>query len=181
MHIKTNVELSSVQIAILAICPLITVVGSVSDAVYFVVGTAICLLLSQLFCWIFNKYMGNAVKVFVCALTSAFVVVMGTYIAREMFSVTLSENMYYIIFSAVVMSSDFIYFRHKAATNHTILNFFKVVFIYSLVLFVFSFIKEFLTMGTVLGKRLLGYDGYGFFNTVASDFLILGILCALFD
>ena len=44
MHIKTNVELSSVQIAILAICPLITVVGTVTDALYFMAGTAICLL-----------------------------------------------------------------------------------------------------------------------------------------
>lgn len=181
MHIKTNVELSSVQIAILAICPLITVVGTVTDALYFMAGTAICLLISQLFCWIFNKYMGNAVKIFVCALTSSFVVVMGSYVAREIFSLTLNENIYFIIFSSVVMSSDFIYFRHKAAINHTIINFIKVVFIYSLILFVFALLKEFLTLGTVFGSKLFGYDGYGFFDTVASDFLLLGMLCVLFD
>lgn len=181
MHIKTNIEPSSVQLAVLSICPLITVIGGVNQAVEFIVGTAICLFLSQLICWMFNRFLGNAVKVFACALTSAFVVVFGTFLLREKFSYVVDVNIYYIIFSSVILSSDFIYFRHKAAVNHTVVHFIRLIFTYSIILFVFAFVKEFLSEGTIFGVRYLKYNGIGFFATVASDFLVLGLLCAVFD
>ena len=181
MHIKTNVELSSVQLAILAICPLISVIGGVVDALYFMIGTTLCLIISHFFCWIFNKYMGNAVKIFVCAITSSFVVVMGSYVAREVLNIALNSNIYFAIFSSVVMSADFIYFRHKAMINHPIVNFIKAIFIFAFLLFVFSFVKEFLAYGKIFGKQITSYSGFGFFNTIASDFLLLGLMCFLFD
>jgi hypothetical protein len=79
------------------------------------------------------------------------------------------------------MSSDFIYFRHKAAVNHTVVHFIRLIFTYSIILFVFAFVKEFLSEGTIFGVRYLKYNGIGFFATVASDFLVLGLLCAVFD
>lgn len=181
MHIKTNVELSSVQLAILAVCPLITVVSGVSECLYFMAGTILCLLVSQLLCWLFNKYMGTAVKIFVCAITSSFVVVMGSFLMRKFFDITLAEDIYFVIFSSVVMSADFIYFRHKATTNHTVFNFLKAIFIFALVLFTFAFVKEFLAFGTMFDKQLFAYSGFGFFETIASDLLILGLLCFLYD
>ena len=109
MHIKTNIELSSVQIAVLAICPLISVIGGVVDALYFAVGTTICLLLSQLFCWIFNKYVSNSIKIFVSALCASFVVVMGGHFSKEIFNIVLGDDFYFIIFSTIVLCSDFVY------------------------------------------------------------------------
>ena len=181
MHIKTNIELSSVQIAVLAICPLIGVVGGAVDILYFLAGTFVCVFLSQLFCWIFNKYMTNSVKIFTCALISSFVVVMGLYVTKEIFNIVLDDNMYFIIFSSVVLCSDFIYYRHKAAVNHPFVNLIKILLIFSLIGFVFAFIREFLAFGTIFGKSVTRYLGFAFFETVASDFFILGILCFAFD
>ena len=33
----------------------------------------------------------------------------------------------------------------------------------------------------MFGKQITSYSGFGFFNTIASDFLLLGLMCFLFD
>ena len=82
MHIKTNVEHSPVQIIVLAMCPLIFALSNVSEAIFFLCGTILCLIISQLFLMIFNRYLSNDVKALLTAIISAMIVAVATVAVR---------------------------------------------------------------------------------------------------
>ena len=181
MHIKTNIEHSPVQIIVLAICPLLLVVSSVNEAVFFVCGTIICLLISQLFLMMFNKYLNNNVKAMLTAIISAFLVIVSTILVKDFTQYQIPENAYFIIFSTTVISAEFIYFRNKAVTKHYFLYIFKIIFIFTLLTFVYALIKEFLAFGTIYKKQLLKFAGAKFCQSMIFNLLLLATLCALFD
>lgn len=181
MHIKTNIERSSVQIIVLAICPLLLVVSSVNDAILFVAGTVICLLISQIFLLLFNKYLSNNVKAMLTAIISSLLVIVASILIKDYTDKTLPETAYFIIFSTTVLSAEFIYFRNKALTRHYFFSIFKILFIFALLMFVYAVIKEFLAFGTIYGKQLFKYAGNSFCKTMIFNLLLLGLLCALFD
>lgn len=181
MHIKTNIEHSPVQIIVLAICPLLLVVSSVNEAVFFVCGTIICLLISQLFLMMFNKYLNNNVKAMLTAIISAFLVIVSTILVKDFTQYQMPENAYFIIFSTTVISAEFIYFRNKAVTKHYLLYIFKIIFIFALLTFVYALIKEFLAFGTIYKKQLFKFAGAKFCKSMIFNLLLLATLCALFD
>lgn len=181
MHIKTNIEHSPVQIIVLAICPLLLVVSSVNEAVFFVCGTIICLLISQLFLMLFNKYLNNNVKAMLTAIISAFLVIVSTILVKDFTQYQMPENAYFIIFSTTVISAEFIYFRNKAVTKHYLLYIFKIIFIFALLTFVYALIKEFLAFGTIYKKQLFKFAGVKFCKSMIFNLLLLATLCALFD
>lgn len=181
MHIKTNIEHSPVQIIVLAICPLLLVVSSVNEAVFFVCGTIICLLISQLFLMMFNKYLNNNVKAMLTAIISAFLIIVSTILVKDFTQYQMPENAYFIIFSTTVISAEFIYFRNKAVTKHYLLYIFKIIFIFALLTFVYALIKEFLAFGTIYKKQLFKFAGAKFCKSMIFNLLLLATLCALFD
>lgn len=181
MHIKTNIEHSPVQIIVLAICPLLLVVSSVNEAVFFVCGTIICLLISQLFLMMFNKYLNNNVKAMLTAIISAFLIIVSTILVKDFTQYQMPENAYFIIFSTTVISAEFIYFRNKAVAKHYFLYIFKIIFIFALLTFVYALIKEFLAFGTIYKKQLFKFAGVKFCKSMIFNLLLLATLCALFD
>ncbi len=181
MHIKTNIEHSSVQIIVLAICPLLMAVSSVDEAVFFVCGTAICLLVSQLFLMIFNKYLTNNVKAMLTAIISAMLVTVAIILVKENTDKVLPENSYFIIFSTTILSAEFIYFRNKATTKHYFMSILKILFIFALITGVYAVIKEFLAFGSIYGKQLFKFSGVEFCRLIIFDLILLASLCAIFD
>ena len=181
MHIKTNIEHSSVQIIVLAICPLLLVVSSVNDAVFYVAGTVICLLISQIFLLMFNKYLSNNVKAMLTAIISSLLVIVASILVKQYTDKVLPETAFFVIFSTTVLSAEFIYFRNKALIKHYFFNILKILFIFALLMFVYSVIKEFLAFGSIYGKQLFKYAGNSFCKTMIFNLLLLGLLCALFD
>ena len=181
MHIKTNIEGSSVQIAVLAICPLITVINSVNDALFFVAMTVLCVILSQLFCLIFNKYLSKNIKTMLTAIISAFLVVIVEILAKEQMGKTLPANAFFVVFSATVLSLEFNYFKIKARTKFFMLSVLKSSLIFAVISFVFAIIKEFLSSGMIYGYSLFEFKGLEFFGGVVFSLILLGFLCFLFD
>ena len=74
MHIKTNIEHNMVQIIVLAICPLILVVNTMTQGLFFIVSTILCFVLSSFLCGLLNKYFSRNVKIFVTAVLSSFII-----------------------------------------------------------------------------------------------------------
>lgn len=181
MHIKTNIEHSSVQIIVLAICPLLLVVSSVNDAVLFVCGTVLCLLISQMFINLFNKYLSNNVKAMLTAIISALLVIVATILVKEKTDKVLPDNFYFVIFSTTILNAEFIYFNNRALTKHYFFSILKNLLVFALITFMYALIKEFLAFGTIYGKQLFTFSGVKFFETMIFNLLLLATLCAGFD
>ena len=181
MHLKTNIEHSPVQIITLAICPLLLAVSSVNDAILMISGTIICLIISQLFLIIFNRYLNNDVKTLLTALVSAMVVAILSITIKEFTDKILPENAYLMVFSATILNAEFIYFNNKALTKHYFLNILKILIIFSLMLAFYSVVKEFMAFGSIYGKNLFEFSGFEFCKTIIFDLLWLASLCAIAD
>ena len=181
MHLKTNVEHSSVQIIVLAICPFLLAMTSVNDAVFYLSGTAICLIVSQFFLTIFNRYLTNDVKALLTALISAMIITVGSIAVKEFTDKVMPDNSYLIIFSATILNAEFIYFSNKALKKHYFFNIFKNLVIFAVIMCVFAAIKEFMSFGSIFEKQLFKFDGFAFCETIIFDLLLLASLCAVFD
>lgn len=181
MHIKTNIEHSSVQIIVLAICPLLMVVSTINQAIFYMSGTILCLLVSQIFITIFNRFLNNNVKTMLTALISALIVTASMILVKEYTNKVMPETSYFIIFSTVILNAEFVYFRNKAVMRHYFFSILKIIFIYALLGFVYATIKEFTSFGTLFDYRLLNFDGFKFCSTMMFDLVLLALLCAVFD
>ncbi len=181
MHIKTNIEHSSVQIIVLALCPLLLVVSSMIDALFFMCGTILCLFLSQIVILIFNRYLANNVKAMLTALISALVVVVSSILIKDMTDKVLPETSYFLIFSTTILNAEFIYFRNKAVTKHYFFSIFKISFIFTLLFMMYAVIKEFMAFGTLMEKQIFSFAGFEFCKTMIFNLLLMACLCALFD
>ena len=181
MHIKTNIEHSSVQIIVLAMCPLLMVVSTINQAIFYMSGTILCLLVSQIFITIFNRFLSNNVKSMLTALISALIVTASMILVKEYTNKVMPETSYFIVFSTVILNAEFIYFRNKAVMKHYFFSILKIVFIYALLGFVYSAIKEFTAFGTLFDHRLLNFTGFKFCGTMIFNLVLLALLCAVFD
>ena len=181
MHIKTNIEHSPVQIIVLAICPLLFAMSTVNEAVFFLCGTIICLIISQLFLMIFNRYLTNDIKALLTAIISAMLIAVASMAVKEYTDKVLPDNSYLIIFSTTILNAEFIYFSSKALKRHYFLNILKNLIIFSAIMLVYSVFKEFLSFGKVCDKQLFKFDGFSFCQTIIFDLFWIAGLCALFD
>lgn len=181
MHIKTNIEHSTVQIIVLAFCPLLLVISSVNDALFFMSGTILCLLISQIVITLFNRYLSNNVKAMLTAIISALLVIVSTILVKDLTDKVLPETSYFIIFSTVILNAEFIYFRSKAVMKYYFFSILRMIFIYVLLGFVYAVIKEFMAYGTLFKMGLPNFLGFEFCRTIIFDLMLLASLCALFD
>ena len=181
MHIKTNIEHSPVQIIVLAFCPLLMVISSVNDALFFMSGTILCLLISQIVIAIFNRYLSNNVKSMLTAIISALIVTVAMILVKDMTDKILPETSYFIIFSTVILNAEFIYFRNKAVMKYYFFSILRIIFIYALLGFVYAVIKEFMAYGTMFKAGFPSFSGFEFCRTIIFDLMVLASLCALFD
>lgn len=181
MHIRTNIELSYIQIIILAICPLFVCVYSLESAIYLALITIACYLISAFVCFVFNKYMGNSIKIFVTAFLSAFVVTLLNLLIEEngFLGLKASNNYYFAIISAIIMSTDNVYIETKASVNNFFIKIFRSMLAFACILIGFGVIKEFLAFGTIFNKKLFAYSGYEFFATIVFDYVFMGLVCAI--
>lgn len=181
MHVKTNIEHSSVQIIVLAICPLMLAISTIYDAIFFLSGTILCLLISQLFLAVFNKYLSNNVKAMLTAIISSLIIIVATILIKEYTAKTLPENAYLIIFSTTILSAEFIYYREKASSRHYFLDILKYILIFSLLVVIFAAIEEFMAFGTIIDKKIFNFSGFEFCRTIIFDLILLASLCTIFD
>lgn len=181
MHLKTNIEHSPVQIIVLAMCPLMLAIASVNDAILMLAGTIICLVVSQLFLIIFNRYLNNDVKTLLTAIISAMIVIVGSILIKEKTDKVLPDNAYLMVFSATILNAEFIYFNNKAMKKHYFFNILKILLIFSVMLVLYAGLKEFLSLGSIYGKKWFKFSGFSFCKTIIFDLLWLATLCAIFD
>ncbi len=181
MHIRVNIELSYIQIVMLAICPLFLIVNTVEYALYFAVATAICYLLSAFICYVFNKYLSNSVKIFITAILSTFIITMINFLIEEyaFLNLTVSNNYYFVVISTIVLSTDTSYVETKALVDNYFVKVLRSALAFGLFLIGFAIIKEFLAFGTIYNKQLFKYSGFEFFETITFDFILLGIISAI--
>ncbi len=181
MHLKTNIEHSPVQIIVLAICPLMLAISTVSDAILMLSGTVICLVISQLFLTIFNRYLNNNVKTLLTAIISAMIVAIVAILIKEKTDKVLPDNAYLMVFSTTILNAEFIYFNSKALKKHYFFNILKILLIFSVMMVLYSALKEFMSLGSIFGKKWFGFSGFSFCKTIIFDLLWLATLCAIFD
>jgi len=181
MHLKTNIEHSPVQIIVLAMCPLMLAIASVNDAFLMLSGTIICLVVSQLFLTLFNRYLSNDVKTLLTAIISAMIVIIASILIKEKTDKVLPDNAYLMVFSATILNAEFIYFNNKAMKKHYFFNILKILLIFSVMLVLYAALKEFLSLGSIYGKKWFKFSGFAFCKTIIFDLIWLATLCAIFD
>jgi len=109
-------------------------------------------------------------------------VVIATIVAKQNYNIVLNPNAYFIIFSTVVLSVEFYYFKGIALIKHFAFNNLKTMFLFALVSFVFAGIKEFLAFGKLYGKTIFSsFSGVEFFGSIVFSLILLAVLCFLFD
>ena len=74
MHIRTNLEANVIHFVTLAICPLLVITLTLENSLFFIVTTAISILISAFVCSVFNKYLSKTMKIFITTILSTFIV-----------------------------------------------------------------------------------------------------------
>ncbi len=181
MHIRTNIELSYIQIVMLAICPLFMIVNTLEYALYFAIATVVCYLLSAFVCFVFNKYLSHSLKIFITAILSSFIITMLNFFIEEysFLNLTVSNNYYFVVISTIILSTDNSYIETKALEDNFFLKLLRSALAFTAFLVLFGIVKEFLAFGTIYGKKLFVYSGFEFFSTIVFDFILLGVICAI--
>ena len=183
MHIKSNIELNLVHLATLAICPLLTVLVDAKMGLFFTAATIVCFLSSAFVCFVFNKYLSRTMKIFITALFSTFVVTMINFVLDHFgwFGLVSDDINYFAVLSTIVLSIDIYYIDTKATSNHYFGRVLLCVAVFAVLTLTFAFVKEFLSFGTILSKKLFAFDGIVFFETITFGFIWLGLVCAFVD
>ena len=181
MHIKSNIEHNVIDVVILAICPLLLVMNNANAALYYILATAFCYLVSALFCLALNKYLSKTMKVFVTAVLSTFLITIFNYLITHynILGIEPNDNNYYAVLSTIILSIDVYYIDIKAAVNNFFLRILNSALIFAVVSFVYVIVKEFLSLGTIFGWKPFVYSGYAFFETITFNFIWLALLCAI--
>ena len=181
MHIRTNVELSFIHIVVLAICPLMLIMTSATQALYFISATIACFLISTVICMMFNKYLNNNVKVFLTALISVFLITMFNFAVEKYQILGLKEtfsNSYFAVISVIILSIDSIFIHTKAnSSSRFFMKYARLIFVFAMLTMIYAIGKEFLAFGTIFEKRPFIYKGYEFFKLITFDFIWLGLIC----
>ena len=180
MHLRTNIEMSFVHIAILALCPLMFVMEHADYALYFILATCACYFISALVCLVFNKFFSRSVKVFVTAILSVFIVTLLDVVIEQFsllgLTMAVHEDGAFAIISTTILSIDITYINTKAVAKNYFWKILRAMFVFAVMGFVYSIVKEFLAFGTVFGNRMFGFTGHAFCKTMAFNWLWMGII-----
>lgn len=181
MHIKSNIELNIVHLAVLAVCPLMFITANSTQALFYVVATAVCFLVSVFVCSVFNKYLSQSIKIFITAILSTFLITIFNLLLDKVNILNLkaSDSNFYAVLSTIVLCVDIYYIDTKARHKKYFSNIMSAIFTFAMITMVFIVVKEFLSLGTLFEKQLFKFNGYEFFGGVTFNLLWLGLLCAL--
>ena len=181
MHIKTNIEMSFVQLVILAICPLLFVVNNAYEMLYYSIVVCACFLIGAFVCFVFNKFMSKSIKVFITALLSTFMITIFNYFVdtNQLFGLVVKDQGFFAVISTIILSANIIYIDIKASTNHYFYKILRTAFVFVLLTVIYGVIKEFLAFGTLFRFKFFNFSGFSFFASVTFNFVLLGVICAL--
>lgn len=181
MHLKTNIEMSFVHIAILALCPLMFMMEHLDYAVYFILATCVCYFISAIVCLMFNKFFSRSVKVFVTAILSVFIVTLFDFVieSKALFGWTMAvhEQGAFAVISTTILSIDITYINTKAVAKNYLWKILRAMIVFAVMGFVYSTVKEFLAFGTIYKSQIFeGFPGHAFCRTMAFNWLWMGII-----
>lgn len=180
MHIKTNIEMTFIHFVILAICPLLLVVQSVNDAVYYMAAVTVCFLVCAFICFVFHRYFSKTVKVFVTAILSTFLLTIFNYYvdANNYFGLTITNDGFLAVISTMILSADIIYVDNQTASNNYFLKILRTVFVFALITFIYAVVKEFLAYGTIFTKSVTAYSGLSFFRRITFNLVWISVIAS---
>lgn len=184
MHIKTNIEHNMIQIIILAVCPLLMVVSSLTQALFFAVATTICFCVSAFVCGMFNKFFSRNIKIFVTAVLSSFIITIIDVILRQKpkFGLETNDDCFYAVLSTICLCLDVYFIDSNSVIK---LHMFKTIItcgIFSGILMLYALIVELLGSGSVFGGKIFNVGSSGaFFSSITFKLILLGIIAVAAD
>ncbi len=183
MHVKTNIEHNIIQVAVLAICPLLLVVQTTTQALFYMIATSICFLISSIVCFVFSKFMSRNVKIFITAILSTFIITIVNLLLSKikLWNLESSDYHFFAVLTTICLCIDVYFIETKAVVPHYLPKVFMDCVWFSLILFIYSFVLEFLSLGTVFGKAIPHYFGNEFFGSLTFRLIWLGVLCIIVD
>lgn len=181
MHLKTNIEMSFVHIAILALCPLMFMMEHLDYAIYFILATCVCYFISAIVCLMFNKFFSRSVKVFVTAILSVFIVTLFDFVieSNSLFGLTMAvhEQGAFAVISTTILSIDITYINTKAVAKNYLWKILRAMIVFAVMGLVYSTVKEFLAFGTIYKSQIFeSFPGHAFCRTMAFNWLWMGII-----
>lgn len=178
MHLKTNIETSLMHIVILAICPLLLVMQTATQSLYFIVSTLVCYVVAAIVGFLLSKYLSRTIKVFVTALLSTFIITLASVLMGDTLAkLNVSETaLFFSVISAIVLSVDAFYIDTKASTNTYILKVLATAVSFAILSLFYAIIKEIFGFGTFFGLQIQNFFGIEFCRTIIFDFILLGTI-----
>ena len=178
MHIRTNIELNMVHLAVLAVCPLMVVTLTAKTALLLIFATFICFIISAMLCYALNKYLSRNIKIFITAILSTFIITLINLILERtpILGFAASDINFFAVLSTVVLSVDIFYIDTKAVVNNYLLRVLISVLSFALILFVYSMIKEALAYGTLFESKISSFDGVEFCESITFGLILLGLI-----
>lgn len=178
MHIKTNIELSTTNIAVLAICPMMLAVSYAGQALNVIFVMFFSFFISALICYLFNKVLTKITKVFITAMISTLIVtIVGFFSAVTGKEIGIQGE--YIVFATIILSVNSIYFDTIASSEKFIVSLLKTFFIFSICFLIFATFKEMFAHGSFFDAKVGGYEGSEFFETITFSLIFLATICVI--
>lgn len=183
MHVRTNIEHNITHVIVVAICPLLLVSQTMKESMFFIIATALCFLISAFVCFVFNKYLSRNIKVFVTMILSTFIITIFNELIRKsgFLGLQSSNDWYFVVLSTVCLCVDIYFIDTKAMVQNYFLKLISDCLLYAALMFVYTFVIEFLAYGTMFNKQVFKFAGEAFFSTITFKLLWLGILCIIAD
>ena len=181
MHIKTNIELNIVHMVVLAICPIMFIASNSKEALALIIMVSAAFLVSALIASLFNKVLTRNIKIFVTAIMSSMIVTLLIYVFSQskLMGIEFSDKYYFAALSAIVLSIDIYYIDTRAVVGNVVLRILFEMILFAGIYLIYAIIVEFLSLGSVLGRKLFAFSGLEFFASVPFCFILLGLICAI--
>lgn len=181
MHIKTNIELNIVHMVVLAICPIMFIASNSKEAFALIIMVSAAFLVSALIASLFNKVLTRNIKIFVTAIMSSMIVTLLIYVFSQskLMGIEFSDKYYFAALSAIVLSIDIYYIDTRAVVGNVVLRILFEMVLFAGIYMIYAIIVEFLSLGSVFGRKLFAFSGLKFFASVPFCFILLGLICAI--
>lgn len=184
MHIKTNIEHNIIQVAILAICPLLLVLNSVGQALFYILSTSVCFFVSAMICKFYSKHFSRNLKIFVTAIVSTFVLTILNFALKKhtILGLESTSDSYYAVLSAICLCLDAYFIDNESETKGYLFIVLFDIIIYAVMVIVFAIIVELFGYGTFFGLKIFGsYTENLFFVSLPFKLVLLGVICVIAD
>ncbi len=181
MHIRTNIELNMVHLAVLAVCPFMMVALTAKQTLLLVLSTAVCFFVSAFLCYALNKYLTRNIKIFVTAILSAFIITLLNFILKKftILGFEASNLNFFAVLSTVVLCVDIFYIDTQAVVNNYLVRIVLLLASFAVISLVYAIIKEILGFGTLFETNINNFSGIDFCKTATFGLLLLGIIAII--